>query len=198
VQRSLFTLAASLLLVVLLVPAALGARVSVRVEGKTTTIFGALQTPFEAGTNALQALDAASLRGEFYYHLATTSFGTYVDQIGRHAAGGSSGWVFKVNGASAPVGADQVQLNDGDRVLWYWATFGQTGGPPTLLLIRRGRNCYRVVSENDTGADRTATGAVLRVDGRRIRTRSGRACVGRHRGLVRATLAGAVRSNALS
>jgi hypothetical protein len=197
VQRSLFTLAASLVLAVLLVPAALAARVSVRVEGRTTTIFGALQTPFEAGAHALQALDAASLRGEFYYHVTTSSFGPYVDQIGRYPAGGSNGWVFKVNGASPPVGADKVELKAGDRVLWYWATFGPSGGPPTLLLLRRGRNCYRVVAENDAGADSTATGAVLRVDGRSVRTRSGRACVGRHQGLVRATLTGAVRSNAL-
>jgi hypothetical protein len=197
VQRSLFTLVASLALAALLVPAALAARASVRVEGRTTTIFGALHTPFEAGANAMQALDAASLRGEFYYHVASTSFGLYVDQIGRHPAAGTSGWTFKVNGVSAPVGADQVQLRDGDRVLWYWATFGPSGGPPTLLLIRRGRNCYRVVAENDAGADATATGAVLQVDGRRMRTRSGRACVGRHVGLVRATLPGAVRSNAL-
>jgi hypothetical protein len=197
VQRSLFTLAASLVLAVLLVPAALAVRVSVRVEGKTTTIFGALQTPFEAGANALQALDAASLRGEFYYHVKTASFGPYVDQIGRYPAEGTSGWVYKVNGVAPPVGADQAQLRNGDRVLWYWATFGQSGGPPTLLLIRRGRNCYRVVAENDAGVDRTATGAVLHVDGRRVRTRSGRACVGGHKGLVRATLTGAVRSNAL-
>jgi uncharacterized protein DUF4430 len=197
VQRSLFSLAAALVLAALLVPAALAARVSVRVEGRTTTIFGALQKPFEAGGNALQALDTASLRGEFYYHVATSSFGPYVDQIGRYPAGGSNGWVFKVNGASPPVGADKVELKAGDRVLWYWATFGPAGGPPTLLLLRRGRNCYRVVAENDAGADSTATGAVLQVDGRRVRTRSGRACVGRHQGLVRATLAGAVRSNAL-
>jgi hypothetical protein len=197
VQRSLLTVAASLVLAVLLVPAAFAARVSVRVEGRNTTIFGTLQTPFEAGANALQALDAASLRGEFYYHVTTTSFGPYVDQIGRHPAAGTSGWTFKVNGASPPVGADKVELRAGDRVLWYWATFGRSGGPPTLLLLRRGRNCYRVVAENDTGADTTATGAVLRVDGRHVRTRSGRACVGRHRGLVRATLPGAVRSNAL-
>ncbi len=196
-QRPLLASAAALLLAVLLVPAALAARVSVRVEGRTTTIFNPLQTQFEAGANALTSLDAASLRGEFYYHVTNTAFGPYVDQIGRHPAGGTSGWTFKLNGVSAPVGADNVQLKDGDRVLWYWATFGQSGGPPTLTLIRRGRNCYRVVSENDAGIDSTADGAVLLVDGRRIRTRSGRGCVGRHVGLVRATLPGAVRSNAL-
>ena len=195
-RKTLFAVAALGVLAALLVPAALAARVSIRVEGRTQTIFGATEPRVEAG-NALQALEAASARGEFYYHLAQSSFGRYVDQIGRYQAGGTSGWGFKVNGESPPVGAEAVRLRDGDRVLWYHATFGPTGGPPTLLLRRTGRNCYRIVSENDQGVDTAAAGAVLHVDGRRIRTRSGRACVGRHRGLVRATLTGAVRSNAL-
>ncbi len=196
-RRTFLMLAAAMVLAAVLVSAASAARVSVRVEGKTQSIFGALETRFEAGANAMTALDTASLRGEFYYHVTSTSFGPYIDQIGRYPAGASDGWVFKVNGESPPVGADQVQLRDGDRVLWYWATFGPTGGPPTLLLTRTGRNCYRVVAENDQGADRAAAGAQLVVDGRRVRTRAGRACVGRHTGLVRATMAGAVRSNAL-
>jgi hypothetical protein len=185
------------MLAALLIPAALAARASVRVEGRTQSIFGPLETRFEAGANALQALEAASLRGEFYYHVRQASFGPYVDQIGRYAAEGASGWVYKVNGVSPPVGAQDATLRDGDRVLWYWATFGPTGGPSTLLLTRTGRNCYRVVAENDQGVDSQASGAVLQVDGRRVRTRKGRGCVGRHIGLVRATLSGAVRSNAL-
>ncbi len=195
-QRSLCTLAALAVLALTLASSALAASVSVRVEGKTMSIFGAAE-PRVSAANALTALDAASFRGEFYYHLTATSFGPYVDQIGRYSAGGANGWVFKVNGVSPPVGADQVQLQDGDRVLWYWATFGATGGPPTLLLSRTSRNCYRVVSENDAGVDSAAAGAVLTVDGRKVRTRSGRACVGKHSGLVRAALTGAVRSNAL-
>jgi hypothetical protein len=197
VRRYLFTLAALAVLAALLVPVGLAARVTVRVEGRTQSIFGPLETRFEAGANALQALDAASLRGEFYYHVHQASFGPYVDQIGRFAAEGASGWVYKVNGASPPVGAQDATLRDGDRVLWYWATFGPTGGPPTLLLTRAGRNCYRVVAEDDQGVDSAANGALLHVDGRRARTRAGRGCVGRHAGLVRATMAGAVRSNAL-
>jgi uncharacterized protein DUF4430 len=197
VRKWLFTLVALVVLAALLVPAALAARVSVRVEGRTLSLFGALETRFEAGPNAMQALDAASLRGEFYYHVTQSSFGPYVDQIGRYPAGGTNGWTYKVNGISPPVGADKYELKDGDRVLWYWATFGPAGGPPTLLLARTGRNCYRAVSENDQGIDRPAAGALFHVDGRRVRTRAGRACVGRHTGTVRATLAGAVRSNAL-
>jgi hypothetical protein len=196
VQRSLCTLAALLALAAVFASTAAAASVSVRVEGKTMSIFGASE-PRVSADNAMGALDIASLLGEFYYHVTTTSFGPYVDQIGRYPAGGANGWVFKVNGASPPVGADKVTLKDGDRVLWYYATFGPGGGTPTLLLTRTRRNCYRVVSEDDAGADKPGAGAVLRVDGRRVRTAGGRGCVGKHNGLVRATLTGAVRSNAL-
>jgi hypothetical protein len=182
----------------LLVPAALAFRVHVRVEGKTQTIFGAAEPALSVKANALDALESASLAGEFYYHVTVGGFGPYVDQIGRYPAGGSSGWVFKVNGLSPPVGADAVVLKPGDRVLWYWATFGPNGGPPTLSLRRARRNCYRVLAQDDAGKTSPARGAVLHVDGRSVRTRAGSACVGRHRGLVRATLAGAVRSNAVA
>jgi hypothetical protein len=197
VQRPLIVLAALAAAAFLAVPA-LAARVHVRVEGKTQTLYGPTQPVLEGGANALTALDAASVAAELYYHVTQTSFGPYVDQVGRYGASATSGWVFKVNGASPPVGADQVALRDGDTVLWYWATFGPTGGPKTLAL-RKGakRNCYRVVAQDDAGRTTAAAGAVLHVDGRSVRTRAGAGCVGRHAGLVKATLAGAVRSNAL-
>lgn len=196
-SRRLFILIVAAAAALVLVPAALAFRVHVRVEGKTQTIFGATEPPLSVQANALDALEAASLAGEFYYHVTTASFGKYVDQIGRYPAGGSSGWVFKVNGVSPPVGADAVVLKPGDHVLWYWATFGPNGGPPTLELTRAKRGCYRVLAQDDAGKTRAARGAVLRVDGRAVRARTGSACVGAHRGLVRATLKGAVRSNAL-
>jgi hypothetical protein len=198
VHRLPLALAAILAALALLAPAALGARVSVRVEGKTTTIFGASEPRFEAGANALDALEAASARSEFFYELKQLSFGPYVSRIGRYPADASSGWVFKVNGVSPPVGADKVTLKEGDRVLWYWATFGDAGGPKTLLLQRRAKGCYRVLAQDDAGKSTPAQGAALLVDGRRVRTRGGSACPGVHKGLVRATLAGTVRSNALS
>ena len=196
-RRSIVVLAALVVAAVLAVPA-LAVRVHVRVEGKTQTIFGAAQPVLDAQANALDALEAASLAGEFYYHVTTTSFGPYVDQIGRYPAGGSNGWVFKVNGVSPPVGANSVQLKAGDHVLWYWATFGPNGGPPTLEL-KKGvkRNCYRVLAQDDTGKTMPARSAVLHVGTRAVRARTGSACVGAHRGLVRATQTGAVRSNAL-
>jgi hypothetical protein len=198
VHRLLFALAAILAALAVLVPASLGARVSVRVEGKTMTIYGASEPRFEAGANAMDALEAASARGEFFYEVKQLSFGPYVSRIGRYPADASSGWVFKVNGVSPPVGADKVTLNEGDRVLWYWAEFGPTGGPKTLLLQRRPKGCYRVLAQDDAGKSAPASGAVLLVDGRRVRTRGGSACPGAHKGLVRATLAGAVRSNVVA
>ena len=83
-------------------------------------------------------------------------------------------------------------------MLWYWATFGPSGGPPTLLL-RTGakRGCYRVLSQDDKGKTTAARGARLHVGSRSVLARGGSACVGKHGGLVTATAKGAVRSNAL-
>jgi hypothetical protein len=186
----------SLLLAAILTPTALAASVKIRVEGKTQTIFGASQ-PVVTADNALQALDVASTAGEFHYVLTASSFGDYVSQIGKYPASGSAGWVFKVNGVSPPVGADKVVLKNGDVVLWYYATFGSTGGPPTLELQRLPRNCYVARSVDDKGARTLAASAVLTADGKRFRTRQGRACIGKHTSLVRAIAPGAVRSNAV-
>ncbi|HEY7795508.1 MAG TPA: DUF4430 domain-containing protein [Gaiellaceae bacterium] len=188
--------ALSVLFLLVLGQAAFAANVKIRVEGRTQTIFGAAQ-PALVADNAMHALDVASTAGEFYYGTTTASFGTYVSQIGKYAAGGTSGWAFKVNGVSPPVGADQVTLKDGDVVLWYWATFGPAGGPPTLELQRLPGNCYVAESVTDAGKRARAGNATLVADGKRFRTRAGRACIGRHVGLVRATAPGAVRSNAV-
>jgi hypothetical protein len=185
-----------LLLAALFTTGALAANVKIRVEGRTTTIFGPAQ-PVVQADNALQALDVASVAGEFHYAITSASFGDYVSQIGKYAAAGSAGWVFKVNGVSPPVGADKVTLQDGDVVVWYYAVFGPAGGPPTLELQRLPANCYVVQSVNDAGRRTRANGAALTVDGKRFRTREGRACIGRHTGLVRAVAAGAIRSNAV-
>ena len=181
----------------ILVSAGFAANVKIRVEGKNFNIYGSTQPGVKGVANPLEALDMASFVGEFYYLVTTSSFGDYVSQIGKYAGEQSSGWVFKVNGVSPPVGARDVALKDGDVVLWYYATFGPTGGPPTLDLQRLPGNCYRVASVNDAGKPSVAAGAVLYVDGRNFKAPNGRACVGKHVGTVRATLPGAVRSNAV-
>jgi hypothetical protein len=192
------TLVLAVLAVLISVPAATAASVHVRVEGKTRTLFGPTEPTLQGG-NALEAIESASLAGELYYHVTTTSFGPYVDQVGRYGGSASSGWVFKVNGVSPPVGADKVQLKDGDTVLWYYADFGPTGGPPTLLVKKAGANCYTVVAQDDNGKTVSQAGVVLHVGSKRtVKVTTGKACIGPHPGaLVRATATGAVRSNAL-
>ena len=192
--RRFLILIATLVVALFLAGAALAAQVTIRVEGKTQSIFGSKPVTIDA-TNALQALDIASTLGEFYYGVTHSSFGDYVSQVGKYPGAGSAGWVFKVNGLSPPVGADQVQLKDGDAVLWYYATFGANGGPPTLDLKALAGNCYRVTSYDDAGKASPAAGAVIHVDGRRVKVVDGKGCVGAHKGLVRAYSFGTVRSN---
>ncbi len=211
-SHRLIVVMAVIVAALLAAPAAFAIQVHVRVEGKERTIFGATAPLIDVTTpranalpeNALDALESASVFGEFYYHVTQSSFGPYVDQIGRYAAVGQTGWVFKVNGASPPVGADQVRLAAGDTVLWYWAEFGVAGGPKTLVLSRVGKApCYRVLAQDDNGNLAPALGAVLHVGKRTVKTQGANqaavGCVGPHRGLlVRAMLAGAVRSNAVA
>jgi hypothetical protein len=197
VARRSIVLGAVLGLALALSAAAFGATVTVRVEGKTQPIFGSTPVKVDA-PNALAALSRASSLGEFYVQVTQASFGQYVSQIGLYPGAGAAGWVFKVNGVSPPVGADQVTLKDGDEVLWYYATFSDTGGPPTLALRARSANCYTVSSVDDAGKATPAVGAQVRSQGRRYKVGAdGVACVGRHVGMVRAYAVGAVRSNAV-
>ncbi len=182
-----------------LAPAA-AARVHVRVEGKTQTIFGATAPLVDAKT-PLDALEKASVAGEFYVHVVQFQNGPYVDQIGRYAAVGQQVWALKVNGKSA---APDAKLRDGDTVVWYWAQNGIAGGPKTLVLERAPAqpNCYRVWAQDDKGVRTPPANAVLRIGKRRVAMQGAggalAACVGRHDGLVRATAPGYIRSNALA
>jgi hypothetical protein len=188
-----------LVLSLVLPTAALAASIHVRVEGKTRNLFAPTEVTVTA-TTALDALQQASLIGEFYYHVTQSSFGPYVDQVGLYGGSASSGWVFKVDDVSPPVGADKVTLKDGDHVLWYYADFGASGGPPTLSVTGAAGGCYVTQAYDDAGKAATVAGLVLHVGSKRsISTTTGaKVCPGPHPGvLVRATATGAVRSNAV-
>lgn len=212
-RRSIVVAGAACLALVLAAPA-LAARVHVRVEGASVTIFGSAErrlTPV-AGTftppagdpvtvaadTALGALERASRKGEFYYVLTSTSFGPYVSRIGRHEGAGSTGWVYKVNGVSPPVGAHDYVLKEGDRVLWYFARFGPSGGPKTLHLRKLGRGCVQAVARDDNGARELARDVRFRVNGTRFHTRaSGRICAKPAWRTIRAEKRGLVRSRTI-
>jgi hypothetical protein len=203
VYRRSLAMVAALAATLALVPAALAVRVHVRVEGKTQTIFGATEPTLNVKANALDALEAASLAGEFYYHVTTTAFGPYVDQIGRYPAlpGTPNGWVFKVNGILPPVGANSVTLKDGDTVLWYWATFSGPAGPMTLEVetsIVRGKRCFFATGRNDAGRASRVRGVVFTLNGRRVSSTNGVVCTTRGRYTIRVAKAGAVRSRIYS
>jgi Domain of unknown function (DUF4430) len=210
-QRLLVVLAGALFTAVCVSPA-LAVDVRIRVEGATRTIFGSgepLLTPVSgtfrppggasltlSGPTPLGALERASRRGEFFYRVRSTSFGPYVDRIGRRVASGSTGWVFKVNHRLPPVGADAVKLEPRDRVLWYFATFGPAGGPKTLDLARVSRRCYRAFAYNDNGRrTRPRNVTFARDGGRRVVSESGRFCPSGHWHRLRAVKVGMVRSD---
>lgn len=206
----LLVLLAVLAAALALAGSALAIAVHVRVEGLTATIFGAdepLLAPFVgplaadggsvhplAQPTALGALEAASRRGEFYYRLKSLSFGLFVDRIGRYPSGGSSGWVYKVNGVSPPVGAADYVLRDGDEVLWYFARFGKKGGPTTLELEASSPGCFETVARDDRGRAARAHDVVFLVDGKPGRAASGRICPAAGHRTLRATKLGAIRS----
>ena len=64
---------------------AFAATVKVRIEGKTQTLWAPTEVTVNAST-PLDALEQASLAGEFYYHVTQSSFGPYVDQVGRNCS----------------------------------------------------------------------------------------------------------------
>jgi uncharacterized protein DUF4430 len=212
VLQRLFVVLAGALFAAVIASPALAIDVRIRVEGATGTIFGSgerLLTPVSgtfrppggstltlSGPTPLGALERASRRGEFYYRVRSTSFGPYVDRIGRRVASGSTGWVFKVNHKSPRVGADAVKLERGDRVLWYFATFGPAGGPKTLDLVRASRRCYRAFAYNDNGRrSRPLNVTFVRDGGRRALSESGRFCPSGHWHRLRAVKEGMVRSD---
>src|SRR3954468_8671198 len=119
VPRRLCIFVVALVAALLVVPAALALRVHVRVEGPTRTIYGSTEPALSLQSNAPAALASASVAGQFYYHVAIASFGRYVDRIGRYSAGGSSGWVFKVNGVSPPLGPAPGPMGRRRAPVWY-------------------------------------------------------------------------------
>jgi hypothetical protein len=199
------------LLAVVLAAPAFAVDVRIRVEGAKRTIFGPserLVTPVSGtfrppagpnvtvtGATPFGALERGSRIGEFFYRVRSTSFGPYVDRIGRRAASGSNGWVFKVNHVSPPVGAGSVQLERGDHVLWYFATFGSSGGPRTLDLARVSRRCYRAFAYDDAGTRSRPRNISFVRDGRRVVRASGRFCPSGHWHRLRALKEGTVRSD---
>jgi hypothetical protein len=198
-RRSL-VLFAALAAVLVLAPAVFAARVHVRVEGKTQTIFGSTEPTLNVQATVLDSLESASLAGEFFYHITQFPFGPFVDQIGRYPGDANHAWLFKVNGIQPQLGAGVLTVKDGDTVLWYWAAFS---GPPVLTLevetsIVKGKRCFFTTGRNDAGHASRVRNVVFTLNSRRVSSAAGVVCTNRGRYAVRVSKAGAVRSRTYS
>lgn len=99
-----------------------------RIEGKANTVCsGEVEGP-----TALDIVKNASLLCGFSYHIQSTSFGPYLDQIGDDLAEGLIGWLYLVNFISPPVGAVDYTLKPNDTVLWF---YGDYDWKPTRLSL---------------------------------------------------------------
>ena len=109
-----------------------------------------------------------------------------------------SGWVFKVNGVSPPVGSGPGRTQRRRHRALVLRHIRRHGRPAHARPEGGRRQLLHARLLDDAGKRVGLTGASLHVDGRRVKVSSnGRACVGRHTGVVRAFAVGAVRSNAV-
>ena len=148
----------------------------------------------EAAHERADALEAASLAGEFYYHVQTASVRTST----RSAATPATAQRLELQGQrrSPPVGADKAARRRRHRAL-VLGDLHPPGGSPTLLLKRRAaRNCYRCSRRTTAGRRPRPPGRCCSSTGAASRGRAGR---GASAGTAARTRRrrGAVRSNAL-
>ncbi len=69
------------------------------------------------GLTVLGALDASGVS----CHISSWSYGKYVDSICGQENSGMSGWMYVVNGQIPTVGADQHEINNNDKIIFYYS-----------------------------------------------------------------------------
>ncbi len=93
--------------------------VSVSSSAADGRVSGNATPTFEKGATAYDALCATGLS----VTSKNSQYGIYVSAIGGLAEkdfGGSSGWMYSVNGSAPNVSCGKYVLKDGDRVSWYY------------------------------------------------------------------------------
>ncbi len=93
--------------------------VSVSSSAADGRVSGSATPTFEKGATAYDALCATGLS----VTSKNSQYGIYVSAIGGLAEkefGGSSGWMYSVNGSAPNVSCGKYVLKDGDRVSWYY------------------------------------------------------------------------------
>lgn len=151
---------------------------------------------------ALDVVKNASTTCNFTYHIQTTSFGPYLNQINNDKAAGLVGWVFLVNNVAPQVGAGDYQLQSGDQVLWYYGDFSWLPSRISLskTTIDHGSSTQATVESFSGGAWTPVSGATVFVNSQTITANSGGVAVvsppdGNYK--VFAEKTGFIRSNAV-
>ena len=102
-------------------PATVSVRVSVESSSVGNPVSSSGSFTFEQGATVYDALCALGLS----VNAQSSQFGVYVAAIGGLAEkeyGGTSGWVFTVNGGRVNTSASSYRLSDGDVVRWSYVT----------------------------------------------------------------------------
>lgn len=102
-------------------PATVSVRVSVESSSVGNPVSASGSFTFEQGATVYDALCALGLS----VNAQSSQFGVYVAAIGGLAEkeyGGTSGWVFTVNGGRVNTSASSCRLSDGDVVRWSYVT----------------------------------------------------------------------------
>ena len=115
-------------------------------------------------------------------HVTSVVVRHYVSQIGRYAAAGLGRLGVQGERRLAAGGRRPGRTRrTATSCLWYWATFGADRRPADARApAARRRQLLRRPVGTDAGRQPGAVGATLTVDGKRFRSREGRACIGRH------------------
>ncbi|MBV1820468.1 Ig-like domain-containing protein [Anaerosalibacter bizertensis] len=83
----------------------------------------------KGGLTALGALQATTSLYKFVGNTVTSIYGIENKGIG--------GWMFSVNGKIPNVGAKEVELNEGDKVIWFYSPEGMDGKSPQWDKLKK-------------------------------------------------------------
>lgn len=83
-------------------------------SGSTGTVYVTL----DSGKTVMDALLATASAANITVDYTNSSYGAYVTGIGGLTAGGSAGWMYKVNGVMPMTGAGNYVLQNGDTIVW--------------------------------------------------------------------------------
>jgi len=83
----------------------------------------------EGGPTVMDALENASMMGNFDYDVTSFEFGNYVSGIMDKTETAESGWMFYVNESMSLEAADKTHVSTGSTILWFFGGWGDSPFP---------------------------------------------------------------------